>query len=124
MNSWTTIRLAYPAADLDLANRAGAILDPDTGGDRTFDGRTMLIGGEPYIYADIPMQAPKPAIVQARDPAVWYAVLAELAVAKGLEPMTLAECQHLCAVAKCGEECMADDPPAPEPEPEELESNG
>lgn len=92
---------AIPASIADIAAQAAYILDPDSGGALTYtDAYTIEIGGETYYRADLPIWTIDPGvypeldslgmtscadILRSRNPDIWFAVLTQLAAARGRE---------------------------------------
>lgn len=82
MTTWTKPhKVAFPVALLATANRLAAILDPDTGGDRTFSIERVNHDGT-LLLASIPFTQDFAPTVLNRDLATWQTVIPQLAAAK------------------------------------------
>jgi hypothetical protein len=100
---WTErLSIAFPIALLETANRLAQIIDPDSGGALTFTAESEKNG---YVIAAIPFTVETRAIVEGKDLATWQAVMAQGAVAKGLDPLTADEVAELHSSILIGEEC-------------------
>lgn len=99
---WTErLALAFPIALIDSANQLGAIIDPDSGGDKTF-----LPGSEQsgYVIAHVPFTEQMRGVVERRNPAEWQAAIAQRAAMKGLEPLPVETIELLRTSLLCGDE--------------------
>lgn len=121
----TRLRCGFPASLAETANRAAYLLDPDTGGDRTYtDANSVDLNGIRYYAADLPIWPLAPGeypmlesmgltdygqVMKTKNPVVWYAVLDSLATERGRE-MNLSEddVTALCAAVLFDEELTPD----------------
>lgn len=106
------IQMYYPASLKDAANAAAAILDPDTGGELTFQ-EVIEVNGAEYVTASIPIFPWAPDeypelqaagfhnhgdIIATRNPQLWLASLTALAAERGREmTLTTDDVAALCA---------------------------
>jgi hypothetical protein len=69
MSKWTArIPVAFPADQVEAANRLASLIDPDSRGDLTFS-LDQQRGG--YVYAEIPFMTDFEPLVRGRDAAMW-----------------------------------------------------
>lgn len=102
---WTErLAIALPAALIDAANQLGAIIDPDTGGDRTFSPDSEQSG---YVIAHVPFTEQMRGVVERRIAAEWQAAIAQRATMKGMEPLPVETIETLRAALLCGNEVTA-----------------
>lgn len=100
---WTPrLSIAFPLSLLETANRLAQIIDPDSGGDKTFSAKSEKNG---YVIAAIPFREQTRAIVVGKDLAQWQAVMSAGATAKGLEPLMAEEVAELHSAILIGDEC-------------------
>lgn len=104
MSTWTERQpIAFPASLIEEACALAAIIDPDTGGAKTFSAE-QIRGG--YVYAEIPLMTHFEPIVRERDPATWQAVINQLADEKGVERLPAETVETLRAALLFGaDEC-------------------
>ena len=95
------ITIAFPEADLELAQRLGELFDPDSGGRETFVSDRVANG---HLWTSTVVYEELEPMLRRRDPAEWYPFLLMLATEKGLEPLTQEEVEHLCAACLLDEE--------------------
>ena len=99
---WTErLALAIPVAMIDAANQLGAIIDPDTGGDKTFSPDSEQSG---YVIAHVPFTDQMRGVVERRIAAEWQAAIAGRAAEKGMEPLSTETIETLRAALLCGDE--------------------
>ena len=102
---WTErLPLAFPIALIDAANQLGAIIDPDTGGDKTFSPDSEQFG---YVIAHVPFTEAMRGVVERRIAAEWQAAIAGRAAEKGMEPLPAETIENLRAALLCGDEVAA-----------------
>lgn len=83
------------------ANHLAAVIDPDVGGALTFSA-DRTVGG--YAIARIQFYSDFLPLIERRDPDEWYAVMTEIAEARGRELLTREEIEALCSSMKIGDE--------------------
>ena len=102
---WTErLTLAFPIAMIDAANQLGSIIDPDTGGDKTFSPDSEKVG---YVIAHVPFTEQMRGVVERRIAAEWQAAIAQRAEMKGMEPLPVETIETLRAALLCGDEVAA-----------------
>jgi len=102
---WTErLTIALPLTLIDVANRLGAIIDPDTGGANTFSP-DQTIGD--YVVAYVPFTESMRGVVERRIAAEWQAAIAQRAEMKGMEPLPVETIENLRAALLCGDEVAA-----------------
>lgn len=113
MSDWTPTKLpiAIPGEHRDLGNKAAALFDPNTEGEKTFPEANAYIDGagpEPthclirslFVTDFVPMLS-----LPYRTADVWEGVLAQMAQERGKEMLTRAEIELLCAELLFDGEC-------------------
>jgi len=102
---WTErLAIAFPVALIDAANQLGAIIDPDTGGDKTFSPDSEQSG---YVIAHVPFTDQMRGVVERRIAAEWQAAIAGRAAEKGMEPLPTETIELLRTSLLCGDEVSA-----------------
>lgn len=117
----TRLRCGFPASLAAESNQAAYILDPDTGGNKTYTANcTIMINNLEYYVADLPIwplnQNEYPEldalgfndygqIMKSKNPVIWYSVLSTLAIERGRElNLTIEQVTELCQSVKFDEE--------------------
>ena len=113
MTTWTPTKLpiAIPAEHRALGNKAAALFDPNTEGDKTFPAPNAYIEGqdpEPthcLIRSQLVTDFVPMLSLPYRTADVWEPVLAQMAERRGKEMLTRAEIELLCAELLFDSEC-------------------
>lgn len=102
---WTDrLALAFPITLIESANLLAAIIDPDTGGDKTFSLDSVI--GD-YVVAYVPFTAELRGVVERRNVTEWQAAIAQRATEFGREPVTVEEIEMLRSSILIGDEVAA-----------------
>lgn len=108
---WTErLALAFPIAMMDAANQLASIIDPDTGGDKTFS-LDQTIGD--YVVSYVPFTETMRGVVERRLSAEWQAAIAQRAEQRGMEPLSPETIEAIRAALLCGDEVAALEPNYP-----------
>ena len=104
--AWQHVKISIPASVIAQANRLAYIIDPDTGGDKTFRLNASADGSLPQTHCLVgtAITDENLALIRAKTPSQWAQALSALASQRGRAAPRMQDCTDLAAVIKVGDE--------------------
>jgi len=103
--SYTMIKLAVPADQLDAMNRLAAIIDPDIGGGY-LSLNASATGQEPATHSigSAPVTPQTRAWIEGKDSGDWFALLTQMSAERGRDAPIEQDCIDVCATVMIDDE--------------------
>ena len=98
--------IALPADQIEAGNRIGYIIDPDTGGDKTYTLNASATGSSPKTHAltNVPLTPDTAQLIDTKNPSLWHAALTQAATERGRPLPSLQDCIDVCAAIDIDDE--------------------